>query len=254
MIFQDPRAHVNPVRRIGDFMTEALRTNLGVPAARGRASGPATMLDQVGIDDGERRLRQYPHELSGGMLQRVMIAAGAADRAAAAARRRADHRAGRHHPGRGDGDPGRPAPRVRPGDVVHHPRPGSRRRDLRPHRGDVRRADRRDPRVGAAALPTRCTRTSAALAAARPDIARTAHRLPRSAGGRCRRSRRRTRSARSRPAARTRPRSAGRSCLRWSSWTAGCSRCARATELRGRAGRRPRRGEATPGEPSTYLR
>ncbi len=32
MIFQDPRAHVNPVRRIGDFMTEALRTNLGVPA------------------------------------------------------------------------------------------------------------------------------------------------------------------------------------------------------------------------------
>ncbi|HYS31439.1 MAG TPA: ATP-binding cassette domain-containing protein, partial [Streptosporangiaceae bacterium] len=33
MIFQDPRAHVNPVRRIGDFMTEALRTNLGVPAA-----------------------------------------------------------------------------------------------------------------------------------------------------------------------------------------------------------------------------
>src|SRR5215468_5538181 len=33
MIFQDPRAHVNPVRRIGDFMTEALRTNLGVPGA-----------------------------------------------------------------------------------------------------------------------------------------------------------------------------------------------------------------------------
>lgn len=74
MIFQDPRAHVNPVRRIGDFMTEALRTNLGVPAtdARRQAAG---MLAQVGIEDGERRLRQYPHELSGGMLQRVMIAA-----------------------------------------------------------------------------------------------------------------------------------------------------------------------------------
>ena len=39
MIFQDPRAHVNPVRRIGDFMTEALRTNLGVPAARRAAAG-----------------------------------------------------------------------------------------------------------------------------------------------------------------------------------------------------------------------
>ncbi len=73
MIFQDPRAHVNPVRRIGDFMTEALRTNLGVSSddAHQRA---AEMLAQVGIDHGEKRLRQYPHELSGGMLQRVMIA------------------------------------------------------------------------------------------------------------------------------------------------------------------------------------
>jgi oligopeptide/dipeptide ABC transporter ATP-binding protein len=74
MIFQDPRAHVNPVRRIGDFMTEALRTNLGVPA--GEASRRATdMLEQVGVGGGTRRLRQHPHELSGGMLQRVMIAA-----------------------------------------------------------------------------------------------------------------------------------------------------------------------------------
>ncbi len=74
MIFQDPRAHVNPVRRIGDFMTEALRTNLGVPASEANKRA-AAMLDQVGIADGGRRLRQYPHELSGGMLQRVMIAA-----------------------------------------------------------------------------------------------------------------------------------------------------------------------------------
>ena len=74
MIFQDPRAHVNPVRRIGDFMTEALRTNLGVQPAEA-SSRAADMLGQVGIADGEQRLRQYPHELSGGMLQRVMIAA-----------------------------------------------------------------------------------------------------------------------------------------------------------------------------------
>jgi len=74
MIFQDPRAHVNPVRRIGDFMTEALRTNLGVSAADARTRA-ADMLASVGIEDGERRLRQYPHEMSGGMLQRVMIAA-----------------------------------------------------------------------------------------------------------------------------------------------------------------------------------
>jgi oligopeptide/dipeptide ABC transporter ATP-binding protein len=74
MIFQDPRAHVNPVRRIGDFMTEALRTNLGVPAAEANRRA-LEMLGQVGIGGGARRLRQHPHELSGGMLQRVTIAA-----------------------------------------------------------------------------------------------------------------------------------------------------------------------------------
>jgi oligopeptide/dipeptide ABC transporter ATP-binding protein len=74
MIFQDPRAHTNPVRRIGDFMTEALQANLAVPAAEAR-SRAVDMLAQVGIDDGAKRLRQYPHQMSGGMLQRVMIAA-----------------------------------------------------------------------------------------------------------------------------------------------------------------------------------
>ena len=73
MIFQDPRAHINPVRRIGDFMTEALRAS-GV-ASREAGRRACDMLDQVGIDEGARRLRQYPHELSGGMLQRVMIGA-----------------------------------------------------------------------------------------------------------------------------------------------------------------------------------
>jgi peptide/nickel transport system ATP-binding protein len=73
MIFQDPRAHTNPVRRIGDFMTEALRTNAGVPMQEASRRAIA-LLKSVGIDDGERRLHQYPHELSGGLLQRVMIA------------------------------------------------------------------------------------------------------------------------------------------------------------------------------------
>ena len=74
MIFQDPRAHTNPVRRIGDFMTEALQANHAVPAAEARRRA-VDMLAQVGIDDGAKRLRQYPHQMSGGMLQRVMIAA-----------------------------------------------------------------------------------------------------------------------------------------------------------------------------------
>jgi oligopeptide/dipeptide ABC transporter ATP-binding protein len=73
MVFQDPRAHVNPVRRIGDFLTEALRLR-GVD--RGTATDRAVAaLAEVGIPDGRRRLHQYPHELSGGLLQRVMIAA-----------------------------------------------------------------------------------------------------------------------------------------------------------------------------------
>ena len=79
MIFQDPRAHTNPVRRIGDFLTEAMRTNdkMSSKAAQRRA---VDLLAEVGIADGERRLRQYPHELSGGLLQRVMIAAAIAVR------------------------------------------------------------------------------------------------------------------------------------------------------------------------------
>jgi len=74
MIFQDPRAHINPVRRIGDFTTEALRTNQNVPMEEAERRS-VELLQSVGIEDGGRRLRQYPHELSGGLLQRVMIAA-----------------------------------------------------------------------------------------------------------------------------------------------------------------------------------
>jgi oligopeptide/dipeptide ABC transporter ATP-binding protein len=73
MNFQDPRAHINPVRSIGDFLGEALRTNRGVSRGESRERAVRALAD-VGIDDGVRRLRQYPHELSGGLLQRVMIA------------------------------------------------------------------------------------------------------------------------------------------------------------------------------------
>jgi oligopeptide/dipeptide ABC transporter ATP-binding protein len=72
MIFQDPRASINPVRRIGDYLTEGLRAR-GVPA-RAAALRALELLDQVGIRDPEGALRRHPHEFSGGMLQRVMIA------------------------------------------------------------------------------------------------------------------------------------------------------------------------------------
>jgi oligopeptide/dipeptide ABC transporter ATP-binding protein len=77
MVFQDPRVHLNPVRTIGDFLVEGLVTTGGVR----RTDAERTMvglLDEVGIPDGRRRLTQYPHQLSGGLLQRVMIAAALA--------------------------------------------------------------------------------------------------------------------------------------------------------------------------------
>jgi peptide/nickel transport system ATP-binding protein len=77
MIYQDPRAHINPVRRVGDFLTEALVRVLGV--ARAEATRRVVrLLGETGVADPEQRLRRYPHELSGGELQRVMIAAALA--------------------------------------------------------------------------------------------------------------------------------------------------------------------------------
>ncbi|WP_159701592.1 ABC transporter ATP-binding protein [Arthrobacter sp. 18067] len=77
MIFQDPRVHLNPVRTIGDFLVEGLVNTRG-SSKKAAEHKVIELLDEVGIPDGTRRLRQYPHELSGGLLQRVMIAAALA--------------------------------------------------------------------------------------------------------------------------------------------------------------------------------
>ncbi|RGE17642.1 ABC transporter ATP-binding protein [Leucobacter sp. wl10] len=74
MVFQNPRAHINPVRTIGDFMTEALRTVRRVDRRTSRRLATEALVD-LAVTDPERRLGQYPHELSGGLLQRVLIAA-----------------------------------------------------------------------------------------------------------------------------------------------------------------------------------
>lgn len=74
MIFQDPRSAVNPVRRVGDFITENLVFNLGVDKRSAHKSA-IELLGSVGLSDPERIMRQYPGELSGGMLQRAVIAA-----------------------------------------------------------------------------------------------------------------------------------------------------------------------------------
>jgi oligopeptide/dipeptide ABC transporter ATP-binding protein len=74
MIFQDPMTSLNPVLTIGRQIVETLRIHnpaLDAAACRARAAG---LLGMVGVPDPARRLRQYPHEFSGGMRQRVMIA------------------------------------------------------------------------------------------------------------------------------------------------------------------------------------
>ncbi|MFG2821422.1 ABC transporter ATP-binding protein [Kitasatospora sp. NPDC048365] len=76
MVFQDPRASINPLRRVGDFLTEGLRA-AGTPAAEA-AVRAEELLDAVGIRDPHGALRRYPHQFSGGMLQRVVIAAALA--------------------------------------------------------------------------------------------------------------------------------------------------------------------------------
>ena len=77
MIFQEPMTSLNPVLSIGDQLTEPLRIHLGMDKAAQHARA-VELLGLVGISDAERRLKQYPHEFSGGMRQRVMIAIGLA--------------------------------------------------------------------------------------------------------------------------------------------------------------------------------
>jgi oligopeptide/dipeptide ABC transporter ATP-binding protein len=79
MIYQDPFSSLNPVFRIGSQVSETLRVNLGMGKSEARRHA-VELLDGVGIPDPERRALSYPHELSGGMRQRVMIALATASR------------------------------------------------------------------------------------------------------------------------------------------------------------------------------
>jgi len=73
MIFQDPASSLNPVHRIGHQVAEALALHRGLTGAQARAE-VVRLFDQVGIPDARNRLNAFPHELSGGQSQRVMIA------------------------------------------------------------------------------------------------------------------------------------------------------------------------------------
>ena len=77
MIFQQPVSCLNPVFRVGDQIAEVLQVHEGLDAEDGQKRA-VEMLSMVGIPDAQRRSEAYPHELSGGQAQRVMIAMGLA--------------------------------------------------------------------------------------------------------------------------------------------------------------------------------
>jgi oligopeptide/dipeptide ABC transporter ATP-binding protein len=77
MVCQEPMSSLNPTMTVGDQIAEARRLHLG-ERRRTALRKARELLDRVGIPNAERRLRSYPHEMSGGMQQRVMIAAAIA--------------------------------------------------------------------------------------------------------------------------------------------------------------------------------
>lgn len=78
MVFQEPATALNPTLRVGDLIALTWRRHHPGCSAREAKAAAADLFERVGIEDAVRRLRAWPHELSGGMRQRVMIAAALA--------------------------------------------------------------------------------------------------------------------------------------------------------------------------------
>ncbi|MFJ7213692.1 ABC transporter ATP-binding protein [Amycolatopsis sp. NPDC098790] len=74
LIHQDPRAHINPTRTIAQFVTEGV-VHTGQMSRDEAVERACALMNDVGIPDAQRRMEQFPHQLSGGLLQRVMIVA-----------------------------------------------------------------------------------------------------------------------------------------------------------------------------------
>ncbi len=99
MIFQDPLSSLDPCSRIGNQIVETIRAHRNVSVAEARRDA-LELLDRVGIPRAKERMRSYPYEFSGGMRQRVMIAAALVLRPRGPFGRRAHNGARCHHTGR----------------------------------------------------------------------------------------------------------------------------------------------------------
>ena len=146
MIFQDPMTSLNPFFSVETQMLDALpRTPVDGEREASRDDLAIEMLNRVGIPDPEVRIKDYPHQFSGGMRQRIMVAIALVTRPAAR-RRRADLGAGRD-PRSADRRPDpRPAERAGHRGALHHARSGCRGAALRPGDRDVRGQHRRGGR------------------------------------------------------------------------------------------------------------
>jgi ABC-type dipeptide/oligopeptide/nickel transport system ATPase component len=131
MIFQQPQSSLNPVFRVGDQLAEVLQIHQDVGKEVGEKRA-IELLAMVGVPDPESRAKAFPHELSGGMAQRVMIAMALACVPESAHRRRADDRPRRDHPGPDSGPDAQSAHQDGHGHHSHHPRSGCGGRDVRP--------------------------------------------------------------------------------------------------------------------------